>query len=127
MAAYLSLPDAAKLDRWWVGEPFERYWMEVSDRGDDLGVDLNAPLLGEDEQPFWSYDLVDDVSEGDIVLHYDRSAKAVVGWSFGVGRSWSDTVVWGARAPRRARRTSSRTNGRDDATLCAGRLCLRHP
>ena len=31
------------------------------------------------------------------MLHYDRSVKAVVGWSFGVGRSWGDTVVWGAR------------------------------
>ena len=61
MAANLSLPAATKLDRWWAGEPSERYWMEVSDRGADLGIHLNTPLLDENAKPIWSYDLVDDV------------------------------------------------------------------
>src|SRR4051794_21561634 len=97
MATTQSRLRTAQLDRWWMDELSERYWMEVSDRGADLGVDLNAPLFGEDGESFWSYDLVDEVNDGDIVLHYDRSERAILAWSFGVGESWEDVVVWGAR------------------------------
>ena len=32
MAVTQSLLGASSLTRWWVDEPWERYWMEVSDR-----------------------------------------------------------------------------------------------
>jgi hypothetical protein len=73
------------------------YWLEVSARGDDLGVDLNAPILNERGGSFWSYDLIREVDEGDVVLHYDRDERAIVAWSIAVGSAWRDTVVWAAR------------------------------
>jgi hypothetical protein len=75
----------AAVERWWEGDPNERYWLEVSARGNDLGVDLNAPTLNEVGQPFWSYDLLRDVRDGDVVLHYDRDERAIVAWSRTVG------------------------------------------
>jgi hypothetical protein len=56
----------------WTADPRERYWLEVSARGDDLGVDLNAPTTNETGGSFWSYDLLREVGDGDVVLHYDR-------------------------------------------------------
>ena len=47
--------------------------------------------------PFWSYDLVEEIREGDIVLHYDRDEHAILAWSTTVGSAWADTVVWAAR------------------------------
>lgn len=85
------------LERWWLGDPSERYWLEVSDRGADLGADLNAPTTNEVGRRFWSYDLLDEVDAGDVVLHYDRSEHAIVGWSTVVGQAWPDEVVWAAR------------------------------
>jgi hypothetical protein len=85
------------LDLWWAGHPAERYWLEVGDRGPDLGVDLNAPTRNERGQPFWSYDLLREVRERDFVLHYDRSERAIIAWSRAVGRAWPDDVVWAAR------------------------------
>ncbi len=85
------------LDLWWAEFPTERYWLEVSDRGSDLGVDLNAPTTNEQGQPFWSYDLLGQVREGDMVLHYDRSEQAMIAWSRAVGTAWPDDVVWAAR------------------------------
>jgi hypothetical protein len=46
---------------------------------------------------FWSYDLLDEVDPGDVVLHYDRTEHAILGWSVVVGTAWSDEVVWAAR------------------------------
>ena len=83
--------------RWWDDETGERYWMEVSDRGADLGVDLNAPTTNEVGGRFWSYDLLDEVGEGDVILHYDRSEHAILAWSLAVGAPWLDEVVWAAR------------------------------
>lgn len=87
----ISLPSQVRstLDRWWVGDPAERYWLEVSERDDDLGIDLNAPTTNEVGRPFWSYDLLQEVAEGDVVLHYDRGTH--------VGSAWHDLVVWAAR------------------------------
>jgi hypothetical protein len=86
------------LERWWSNDPSERYWLEVSARGDDLGVDLNAPTVNEKGEWFWSYELLREVQDGDIVLHYDRGVQhAIVAWSWAVGTAWPDTVVWAAR------------------------------
>lgn len=85
------------LDLWWATDPGERYWLEVSDRGTDLGVDLNAPTENERGRPFWSYDLLREVRDGDVVLHYDRTERAIIAWSRAVGLAWPDQVVWAAR------------------------------
>jgi Domain of unknown function (DUF3883) len=67
------------LNTWWMSDPAQRYWMEITHR-DDLGVDLNAPKLPEGQ---WTYDLVSQVQPGDRVLHWHSGAAepALVGWS----------------------------------------------
>jgi len=83
-------------DRWWDGLPAERYWVVITDR-DDLGVDLAAPQLNEDGKPYWSYDLVREVAEGDIVLHYmARPNNAMTHWSRASGQPYADSLIWGA-------------------------------
>lgn len=86
-----------QINRWWADDPAEIFWLEVSARGADVGIDLNAPTEDEKGRPFWSYDLITEVAEGEIVLHYDREEHAVVAWSIAVGSAWEDTVVWAAR------------------------------
>ena len=87
----------AVIERWWNADVRERYWLEVSARDSDLGVDLNAPETNERGRPFWSYDLLWEVEDGDVVLHYDRDRRAIVAWSWAVGRAWPDNVIWAAR------------------------------
>jgi hypothetical protein len=87
----------ARINRWWANDPNEMFWLEVSARGSDFGADLNAPSQGEVSQPFWSYDLILDIAEGDVVLHYDRDRHAILAWSLAIGSAWPDTVVWAAR------------------------------
>ena len=87
----------AQLTRWWAENSSERYWLEVSARGADLGVDLNAPTTNEVGGSFWSYDLLREVADGDVVLHYDRDQQAILAWSWAVGTAWPDRVIWAAR------------------------------
>lgn len=71
------------INDWWAGDPAERYWMEITDRG-DLGVDLNAPTLNGAGVPEWGYTLVTETRPGDIVLHWHKrmaGRPALVGWS----------------------------------------------
>src|SRR5688572_23542829 len=93
----MAVDEERALDRWWLGDPSERFWLEVGDRGADLGADLNAPTANEVGGRFWSYDLLEEVEVGDVVLHYDRGEHAILGWSRVVGRAWPDEVVWAAR------------------------------
>ncbi|GEM_PF-5073120 len=67
------------LNAWWMSEPGQRYWMEISDRP-DVGGPLRSPKL---PRLTWGYDLVSQVQPGDRVLHWStRGAKpALVGWS----------------------------------------------
>src|SRR5436190_5203424 len=86
----------ADVPHWWDGDPDEIFWFETTDRT-DLGRDLNAPQLGEEDRPHWSYDFVTLVAQGDVVVHYkSRPEMAVVGWSRVAGRPYADEVFWGA-------------------------------
>lgn len=81
---------------WWDEMPGERFWIEITDRA-DLGFDLAAPQLDEDGRPYWSYDLVKEVAEGDVVLHYAaRPNNVVANWSRAIGEPYEDTLIWGA-------------------------------
>lgn len=84
------------MTRWWEGDPSERFWLEITDR-QDLGDDLNAPLEREEGGSYWSYDLVREVREGDVVLHYrTRPTGQITAWSQAVGAPFDDEVFWGA-------------------------------
>ena len=67
------------LNTWWVSEPSQRYWMEITDR-EDIGGPLLSPKL---PRLTWGYDLVSQVQPGDRVLHWHTAggASAIVGWS----------------------------------------------
>ena len=83
-------------ERWWAGDLAEVFWLEITDR-DDLGVDLNAPTIGEHGREYWSYSFVREVAEQDIVLHYRaRPHKAITHWSRAAGDPYQDEVYWGA-------------------------------
>jgi hypothetical protein len=83
------------LNRWWRDDPSEVFWVEITDRN-DLGVDLNAPQLADNGREFWAYSLITEIGDGDLVFHYHKEEKAIVGWSRASGGVWTDTVVWGA-------------------------------
>jgi len=85
-----------ELNRWWLGRPDERYWLEVTDRVDP-GVNLKAPQRNETGGEFWSYALVREVQPGDLIFHYDRPSQIVMGVSRATGDLWDDQIVWGAR------------------------------
>ena len=67
------------LNTWWDGDPFQRYWMQITDRP-DLGGPLKSPKL---PNLTWGYDLVSQVQPGDRVLHWwTRGAiSGLVAWS----------------------------------------------
>jgi hypothetical protein len=82
--------------RWWDEEPGEIFWMEITDRA-DFGTDLNAPELTERGRDYWSYRLLREVREGDVVLHYrERPIHAIAAWSRATGEPYRDQVCWGA-------------------------------
>ena len=46
---------------------------------------------------YWSYAFVQEVREGDVVLHYrTRPRGALTHWSRAVGEAYRDEVLWGA-------------------------------
>src|SRR5687767_3993864 len=84
-----------KANRWWGEDPEEHYWLEITDRP-DLGTDLNAPQHDETGRPTWSYELVKEPADGDVVFHYWKPAQAITAFSIVRGPWWEDQVVWGA-------------------------------
>lgn len=75
------------------GIPAERYWLEITDRA-DLGVDLKAPQAGDGGTQQWSYSLVKEASDGDVVFHYWKPAVAITSWSVVDGEYWEEDIVW---------------------------------
>lgn len=88
------------INTWWDADPTERYWMEITDRT-NLGDDLLAPKVDDRGHPYWSYNLVNQVREGDIVLHWHRNlmgSPAIVAWSRAVGVPRSTAIQWQSHA-----------------------------
>ncbi len=100
MPPVVEVTQAGKpLNPWWDDDPRERYWLEVTDR-EDLGADLHAPKLDDAGRPYWSYNLVTEVRDDDIVLHWHKSlmrTPGIVGWSTASGRPENSTILWQAR------------------------------
>lgn len=87
------------LNTWWDGDPGQRYWMEITDRG-VLGEDLVTLKYGVRGREEWSYTLVSHVRPGDRVLHYvtnEPGGPAIVGWSEAIGVPSTGTTTWQAR------------------------------
>lgn len=89
------MTNGERMTDWWDADPEERYWVEITART-DIGADLHAPAANENDQAFWSYDLIHRLRTGDVVYHYDRNRQAIVGYSEVVGEPWADQIVWAA-------------------------------
>ncbi|WP_320784451.1 protein NO VEIN domain-containing protein [Streptomyces sp. CRN 30] len=92
------------VNRWWSGDPSERYWLEITNR-DDIGTNLLAPQLNDRGEDYWSYSLVRQVRPGDLVLHWDKNhGPGVVGYSHVVGEPFASTITWQSRGTYGRRR-----------------------
>jgi hypothetical protein len=94
------------VNRWWGGNADEVYWMEITGRP-DLGANLAAPQVDETGREYAGYALVCEVRHGDVVFHFDRNQRQIVGWSRAVGAPYPGTIRWAARG------TSARQHGID--------------
>ena len=64
------------INTWLDDDPAQRYWMQITDRGD-----LDGPLLSPKlPRLTWGYDLVSQVQPGDRVLHWWTAARHRVWW-----------------------------------------------
>ncbi|MDQ1713928.1 MAG: hypothetical protein QOE45_3378 [Frankiaceae bacterium] len=97
-----------QINRWWQDDPFERYWMEITNRS-DLGSDLRAPQVQDSGRPYWGYSLVTEVQDGDVVLHWHKRSggeTGIVGFSTAVGPPEESTIVWTAHGSYGRKRPS---------------------
>ena len=86
------------MNRWWVGQTGESFWLEVT-RRNDLGADLNAPIYNDGGHEDPRYTLLRELKRGDVVYHYYAVRQAIVSRSVVAAPAIEDTVVWGARGP----------------------------
>ena len=86
------------INRWWDGDPAEKYWMEITDRS-DLGANLIAPTTAKGGKETFSYSLVNHVREGDTVFHWWKRTEpvAIVARSTVIGAPTLSTITWAAR------------------------------
>ncbi|MFL5910446.1 MAG: hypothetical protein ACJ768_07785 [Gaiellaceae bacterium] len=91
-----TVPRGIGIEPWWSDLPDERFWLEASHRP-DRGTDLHAPVANKDGRPYWSYELVREVRDGDVVFHYDAETMAIVAWSIATGDQWRQDAWWVAR------------------------------
>jgi hypothetical protein len=109
-----------KINRWWdAAQNDERYWLETTDRS-NIGVDLNAPQRDERGER-WSYSLIHEIRDGDVVFHYYKPTRSINAWSRAVGTPWDDDVIWGARG------TSARSHHLEPYRRPGWRLGLEGP
>jgi hypothetical protein len=95
------------INQWWVDDPAQKYWMEVTDR-EDLGGELRAPQKADDGLPEWGYELVRFAQPGDIVLHWytKREPRLLVGYSRVAGPVHEGMWAWASKGTSgRSRRT----------------------
>jgi hypothetical protein len=86
------------ISEWWVADPDQRFWMEITDRV-DLGADLFAPTTDGRGRPYWGYELLTYVQAGDIVLHWHKTLAGepgIVGYSQATGTYEDTDISWQA-------------------------------
>jgi len=86
----------SQIHRWWANKPAEIFWLEVT-RRPDVGANLKAPQTNEQGDQFWSYSLVQEVKDSDVVYHYDGTAQAIIARSRATGTAWDGELTWVAR------------------------------
>ena len=92
------------INEWWISNPEECYWMEITDR-EDLGSNLIAPTLGKGDRETFSYTLVSHVRPGDVVFHWWKKPgriHSIVGYSTISGDWFNSEITWEAHGPHSA-------------------------
>lgn len=86
------------INEWWLDDPAQKYWMEITDR-DDLGGELRAPQKADDGMMEWGYELVRHTRPGDVVLHWytKREPRALVGYSVVTGPVHEGMWAWASK------------------------------
>ena len=62
------------MNRWWYRLEEQHYWFELTERP-DLGKNFHAPKKDEGGREYWSYVLLKEMREDDLVLHYHKKEK----------------------------------------------------
>lgn len=97
------------LNQWWLDDPAERYWMEITNRP-DFGANVRALQRDGSGRENWSYALVTALRPGDVVLHWHKTLNAtpgLVGYSTAVEGPFDDVLVWNARGSYGRRRADN--------------------
>ena len=81
---------------WWELQEDEIYWLEITDR-EDIGANLLAPQTNQKGRDFWSYSFLKLVNKGDVVFHYDKKIKSIVGKSIVENSYIESQLKWAAR------------------------------
>lgn len=106
-----ALPDSEDSSgKWWEAEPSENAWLETTDR-EQLGIDLSAPQGDERGHEHHGYSLVTLVRKGDVVFHYHKDHRGIVGYSIATGVVWEQNIVWAAQCSARGWHKASHTAG----------------
>jgi hypothetical protein len=86
------------INDWWLDDPAQKYWMEITDR-DDLGGEVRAPQKSDDGRPEWGYELVRYARPGDVVLHWytKHEPRALVGYSRVAGPVQAGMWTWASK------------------------------
>lgn len=81
---------------WWSDDPQEILYLEVS-RGEDLGRQLQAPLLTSRGAGLPEYALVSEVRHGNLLIHYDSAEDQIAGVSQVSGVGFLEPIWWAPR------------------------------
>jgi hypothetical protein len=95
------------VNRWWLDNPRERFWVEtLSERRPTLGRQLHAPQVDDSGRESWRYTFVTETRPGDAVLHWLRGDRehGFVGWSVVDGPAEPRPIEWQARGTYGRRR-----------------------
>src|SRR3712207_747867 len=73
-----SREDRGAIRPWWAGDASEFVWMEITERA-DIGADLHCPQRDTVDRANPGFSTILFVGDGDVVVHYDRSAMPSLG------------------------------------------------
>src|SRR4051812_30257411 len=74
---------------WWDGRADERFWIEIR-RLKGIGISLSSPNRSANGARNGWYELVSQVTAGDVVYHYNARESRFVGRSVAADDAWED-------------------------------------
>ena len=84
------------INSWWIDDPSERYWVEITDRP-DLGENLFIPQMTTAGGSTPGYELINFIRPGDVVFHWHKGlggGPTLVAWSVATGEVEDAFIGW---------------------------------